>query len=217
LVPSSALRLPIHDGALVFGGGLSNLGLMWKAAFAAVAVLGMAVELPAQSIPIELANLREDVRLLAQRTGELALRVEQLERENAELRRQTAGDAQSYATVVQVNEAVAELNRAIRTATAGAKNETLQQVSVQMEKLAKQTNAAIDSLAKGMATRATVQTTFSEDFSKEGISYTVQRGDTLAVIARNTGAKVQDIINANKISDPSKIQVGQTLFIPGGK
>ena len=189
---------------------------MWKAACAAVAVFGIAVALPAQSIPIELANLREDVRLLAQRTGELALRVEQLERENAELRRQTSGDAQTY-TVVQVNEAVAELNRAIRAASAGAKNETLQQVSVQMEKLAKQTNAAIDSLAKGMATRATVQTTFSEDFAKEGISYTVQRGDTLAVIARNTGTKVQDIINANKISDPSRIQVGQTLFIPGGK
>ena len=105
---------------------------MWKAACAAVAVFGIAVALPAQSIPIELANLREDVRLLAQRTGELALRVEQLERENAELRRQTSGDAQTYATVVQVNEAVAELNRAIRAASAGAKNETLQQVSVQM-------------------------------------------------------------------------------------
>ena len=51
---------------------------MWKAACAAVAVFGIAVALPAQSIPIELANLREDVRLLAQRTGELALRVEQL-------------------------------------------------------------------------------------------------------------------------------------------
>ncbi len=207
----------MRDGALVFAGGFPNVTSMWKAAFAAVAVLGMTVALPAQSIPIELANLREDVRILAQRTGELALRVEQLERENAELRRQTAGDAQTYATVVQVNEAVAELNRAIRTAATGTKNETLQQVSVQMEKLAKQTNAAIDSLAKGMATRATVQTTFTEDYSKEGISYTVQRGDTLAVIARNTGAKVQDIINANKISDPSKIQVGQTLFIPGGK
>lgn len=207
----------MHDETLVFAGGFPNAGDMWKAACAAATVFGMAVTLSAQSIPIELANLREDVRILSQRTGELSLRVEQLERENAALRRQTAGDAQSYATIVQLNEAVAELNRAIRTAANGAKSETLQQVSVQMEKLAKQTNAAIDSLAKGMATRSTVQTSFSEDYSKEGISYTVQRGDTLAVIARNTGAKVQDIINANKISDPSKIQVGQTLFIPGGK
>jgi len=36
-------------------------------------------------------------------------------------------------------------------------------------------------------------------------------------LARRTGARVQDIINANKITDPAKIQVGQTLFIPGGK
>lgn len=190
---------------------------MWKAACAAATVLGGAVALSAQSLPVEVANLREDVRLLTQRTGELALRVEQLERENEELRRQTAGSAQSYATVVQLNEAIAEVNRVIRAASTSTKTETLQQVSVQMERLAKQTNAAIDSLAKGMATRATVQTTFTEDYPKDGISYTVQRGDTLAVIARNTGARVQDIINANKITDPSKIQVGQTLFIPGAK
>ena len=38
----------------------------------------------AQTAPqVELANLREDVRGLTQRVGELALRVEQLERENA--------------------------------------------------------------------------------------------------------------------------------------
>ena len=202
---------------LVFGEGFPNVGRMWKAAYFATAALGITATLSGQSIPIELANLREDVRLLTQRTGELALRVEQLERENAELRRQTAGSAQSYATVVQLNESVADLNRAIRVAAASTRSETLQQVSGQMEKLAKQTNAAIDSLAKGMATRTAVQTTFSEDYSKNGISYTVQRGDTLAVIARATGAAVQDIVNANKISDPSKIQVGQTLFIPGGK
>ena len=27
----------------------------------------------------------------------------------------------------------------------------------------------------------------------------------------------QDIVNANKLADPSRITVGQTLFIPGGK
>jgi LysM repeat protein len=49
------------------------------------------------------------------------------------------------------------------------------------------------------------------------VSYTVQKGETLATIAKKTGAKVQDIINANKLTDPSKIQVGQVLFVPGGK
>jgi LysM repeat protein len=94
---------------------------------------------------------------------------------------------------------------------------TAERAATQIKELGRQTNAAIDSLAKGFATRPTVQTSFTEDYPKEGTSYTVQKGDTLAVISRKTGAKVQDIINANKISDPSKIQVGQTLFIPGGK
>jgi LysM repeat protein len=45
----------------------------------------------------------------------------------------------------------------------------------------------------------------------------VQAGDTLGEIARKHNAKLQDIINANKISDPTRIRVGQTLFIPQGK
>ena len=47
--------------------------------------------------------------------------------------------------------------------------------------------------------------------------YTVQKGDTLALIAKKTGAKQQDIVAANKISDPSLIRVGQTLIIPVAK
>ena len=196
---------------------------MLKRALFIVAAAGMAVtamaQAGAQSLPMELASLREDVRLLVQRTGDLALRVEQLERENAELRRQAAGSAQSYATVVQLNEAIAEVNRAIHNATVGTKAETLQQVSVQMERLARQTNAAIDSLAKGISTRAAVVSTptFSNSYPKDGISYTVQSGDNISTIARVTGARVEDIINANKIADPTKIMPGQTLFIPGGK
>lgn len=172
----------------------------------------------AQSSPqLEMANLREDVRGLVQRVGELSLRIEQLERENAELRGKSGDAERSYATLTQLNDAIASLNQTIRSSSAATKSETLQQVSVQMEKLAKQTNAAIDSLAKGMATRNPVQTTFADDYAKEGVSYTVQKGDTLALIAKKTGAKAQDIINANKISDPSRINAGQTLFIPGGK
>lgn len=176
--------------------------------FAAVALTGTA------SAQVELANLREDVRGLTQRVGELSLRVEQLERENSDLRAKSGTTERNAVTATQLNDAVAELNATIKSATAASKQETLQQVAVQLEKLARQTNASLDSLAKNQATRATVQTTFKDDFPKEGVSYTVQKGDTLAVIAKKTGAKSADIINANKISDPSHILVGQTLFIP---
>ncbi len=168
---------------------------------------------------VELANLREDVRGLSQRLGELALKVEQLERENRELKSGQSAVSKSYATVSDLNDAVADLNRIIRSSVAASRSETLAQVAVQLEKLGKQTNAALDSLAKSQATRPAVMTNFSDDFPKEGVSYTVQKGDTLAVIAKKTGAKQQDIINSNKLADPSKINLGQTLFIPisGGK
>jgi LysM repeat protein len=92
---------------------------------------------------------------------------------------------------------------------------------VQMEKLAARTNAALDSLARGAGTGGRAGTAaapaFSDDFPKEGVPHVVQMGESLSSIARKYGAKQADIINANRISDASKIQVGQTLFIPGGK
>jgi LysM repeat protein len=188
---------------------------MWKSFLAGGVVAATAF---AQTPPqLELANLREDVRGLVQRVGELSLRLEQLERENADLRQRASSADKSYATVAQLNDAIADLNRNIRTAVTTSKTETLQQVSAQLEKLGKQTNAALDSLARSQATRPAVQTSFSDDYSREGMSYTVQKGDSLASIAKKTGAKQQDIINANKLADPSRITVGQTLFIPGGK
>jgi len=188
---------------------------MWKSFLAGglLATTAMAQN----SAQFDLANLREDVRGLTQRVGELMLRVEQLERENTQLKSRSSVADKSYATVAQLNDAVEDLNRSIRSAVAASKAETLQHVSTQLEKLGKQTNSALDSLAKAQATRPAVQTSFSEEYSKEGVSYTVQKGDSLAGIAKKFSAKQQDIINANKISDPSRIAVGQTLFIPGGK
>ncbi|MEO6244897.1 MAG: LysM peptidoglycan-binding domain-containing protein [Opitutaceae bacterium] len=188
---------------------------MWKS------MLAMALLAPiafAQTSPqVELANLREDVRGLSQRVGDLMLRLEQLERENAELRQRVGSADKNFVTLKQLNDAVADVSSGLRSAIASSKTETLQHVAAQLEKLGKQTNAALDSLAKSQATRPAVQTSFSESYAKEGVSYTVQKGDSLALIAKKTGAKQQDIINANKITDPSRITVGQTLFIPGAK
>jgi LysM repeat protein len=199
---------------------------MWKVCLCLFTALVCASPILAQGMPspsAELASLREDVRIALQRSGELTLRVEQLEADNARLAKAGSGTAQNFATLVQLNEAVAELNRVIRAADQQSKAETLAIVSAQIEKLAVQTNAALDSVTK---TRTAAGTTtappvapvaFTENFPKEGISYTVAAGDTLSRIAQKTGAKVADIINANRITDPSKVRVGQVLFIPGGK
>ena len=169
-----------------------------------------AARVAGQSSQVEMANLREDVRGLVQRVGELSLRVEQLERQNSELREKAGASAQNYVTLVQLNDAVAELNLAIKSGDAA----TAERAAAQIKKLGEATNAALDAMAKGMATRPVVQTSFSDNYAKEGVSYTVQKGDTLALIAKKTGGKTADIINANKIADPSRIQAGHTLFIP---
>jgi LysM repeat protein len=163
---------------------------------------------------VELASLRQDVMLLTQRVGELTMTVEQLNRDNSALQTKMS---QSFATVEQLNAAVADVNRATQAALADQKRDVLSQIAGQIERLGKQTNAALDALAKNQATRPAVQTTFKDDFPKEGINYTVQAGDTLSGIAKKNGAKLADIRNANKIADDTKIRVGQTLFIPQAK
>lgn len=188
---------------------------MWKYVLIGLAAAATTCAQPAAS-SLDVANLREDVRGLTQRVGELSLRVEQLERENNDLRSRLPTVSQNYVTALQLIQTVDDLNRSIREAVASSKAETLQHVAEQIKVLASQTNAALDSLARaqGTAARAPVATSFADDFSKEGTRYTVQKGDTLALIAKKTGARMPDIVNANKITDPSHIVVGQTLFIP---
>ena len=188
--------------------------LTWGAGLALITFTAQAQ----QSVGVELANLREDVRLLTQKVGSLTLAVEDLQRENAALRTQTAtahSNAQAFATVQQLNDAVASLDQAIKAGDAAASASA----AAQIKKLGEATNAALDSITKGQAQRPATATapSFTSNFPSEGTSYTVQKGDTLSIIARKTGGKLSDIINANKITDPSKVRVGDTLFIPGGK
>jgi LysM repeat protein len=48
-------------------------------------------------------------------------------------------------------------------------------------------------------------------------SYTVKSGDRLIFIAKKFNVSTEELIAYNKISDPGKLQIGQTLKIPGKK
>ena len=183
------------------------------ASAAPAALHAQAVQSPA----VEMAHMREEFRLLQQRIGELSIRVEQLEEANTRLARTAAGAEQNYATLTQLNTAIADLSRDIKAASAATKSEVLATVGTQMENLARQTNAALDSVSRSRPAPPAAPAVFSDDFPKEGITYTVAAGDTVSRIAQKTGSRMADIINANKLADPTKIQVGQVLFIPGGK
>jgi hypothetical protein len=91
-----------------------------------------------------------------------------------------------------------------------------------METLAKQTNAALDSMAKARGGRPrpaprpqVARPAFSDAYPKDGVSYTVQKGDSIGLIAKKTGAKAQDIIDANKLADPSGSRPARSSSSPG--
>jgi LysM repeat protein len=191
------------------------------------AALLLAIAAPPLSAQSDVADMREDIRGLTQRVNDLSLRIEQLEHDNAELRAKVSGGtgARDLVTTVQLNGAVAALNDSVRAAVASSRTEILTQVADQMANLAKQTNAALDAMARATApapvhaapaAAGAAEPPGAGTTSKEGISYAVQRGDSIGGIARKTGAKSADIIAANRLADPSKIIVGQVLFIPGG-
>ena len=47
-----------------------------------------------------------------------------------------------------------------------------------------------------------------------GSTYKVKSGDTLSAIAARTGTTVKVLMNLNKITDPSKLKIGQILQVP---
>lgn len=216
---------------LVFGSRITQVGGMTKRLrrilqgsvwFVPVLVLGLAQTVNGQAgyqglnPQYQIASIEEDIRVLDERTRGLSLQIEQITRENTQLREKMDRVDELTKSIVTV----AELNRAVAEATRGYQSgdrEMLLKVTKQVEQLAKQTQAAIDSLAAGVASRPSgtkPKVNFTEDYPKNGIMYTVQSGDTLSSIATRFDSTIGWIKNANKISEPRDLQVGQTLFIP---
>jgi LysM repeat protein len=164
-----------------------------------------------------LAGLREDVRLLQQQIGELRFAVEQLQRDNQALTAQTESGRAAFVTLTQLNDALASLRSTTEAALAEQKRETILTVSEKIAVLAKQTQAAVDAVARGQATRPAIAPKFSDEFPKDGCTHTVQTGENLSSIAKKYGVAMKDIQNANRIADPTKLRVGQSIFIPGAK
>ena len=46
------------------------------------------------------------------------------------------------------------------------------------------------------------------------VQYTIQADDTLGDLAQATGVAVQDIVNANCLSDPNTVYTGEVIYLP---
>lgn len=87
---------------------------------------------------------------------------------------------------------------AIEQKSAADKQEMVASLSSQLDKLMKQASASRPAAAP----------------SGRGIEHVVQPGETLYIISKAYNVSTKTIIDVNKIQDPSRLSVGQKLFIP---
>lgn len=184
-------------------------------------VLSIAVATSAQAQTVsraEFANMREDVNLLSQQVARMQLAIEELQRQNNELVREINARDQRIRDLTDVAESrIAALRAELAQQERKLRSDIISEVTRQIDALGAQTQKAFDELARSMGGPAvqpsqTVQ--FSDDYPRTGVAYEVKPGDTLAKIAREHNATIRDIQNANRISDPKSLRVGQTIFIP---
>ena len=63
----------------------------------------------------------------------------------------------------------------------------------------------------------TTSTTTTSTTVPQDRFYTIERGDTLAVIAAKFGVTVQSVIDLNQIENPDSIAAGQVIEIPANE
>lgn len=173
-----------------------------------------------ESLRVTVANLSQDVSQMSQQVKTLRLEIEQMQRENKKLRSQLAAATSNRQTETQISSlssAIDAVRRDYKAADASQKEQIMAEVNRQMQALAKETEAAIKTVADAVGSEPQVESPvhFSSDYPKTGVTYTVRSGDTLSKIAREHDSNIKHIQNANKIVNPARdLQVGQTIFIP---
>jgi len=187
---------------------------------AGVALSAFPAHAQSDDMRVTVAGLKQDVAILSREMRALNLEMEGMRRENEQLRRQVAAASSNQAVQAELNQlsnAVNALRRDYRQADEAQKKQIIAEVTKQIEALAKETQAAIDTVADAVEATPSVATPvrFSDDYPKTGVTYTVRSGDTLSKIARELGSTIKHIQNANKIVNPARdLRVGETIFVP---
>ena len=132
----------------------------------------------------------------------LQRRVQELERQVAELsgRKQRSWDSEIDALRGEI--------RQLKVENASMRQQIVNDLASRIDKLAASHNSASRQSGRSQSSAAS---------RGSGWEHKVERGQTLAEIARGYGVSMQSIIKANNLKNPSAIRVGQVLFIPDKK
>jgi len=140
--------------------------------------------------PADRTSMSQDQLIIMENQRRLAGRLETLEMEMGQISRDLS------ALRSQLDSRCA----AIEQKSEADKREMVTKLSGELDKLMKQAAAARPAAAPAP--------------SGKGIEHVVQPGETLYIIAKAYGVSSKTITDLNKIQDPSRLSVGQKLFIP---
>lgn len=200
-------------------GPAHSLKMFWRIIVWGACLLPALLSAQGNNVALRLANLEQDVRALQQTVGSMRLELEAMARENAQLRAQVQQELthsrQGLVTLVELNQRLARLSTGLESSLEKSQQETIAEVAIRIETLAKQTSEAIQKLSQAVGDRPVIDptVTFNKNFPHTGISYTVQPGDSLGKIAREHNSTVDWIRNANEIPGDI-IHPNDQLFIP---
>ncbi len=179
----------------------------------------------------DIANLMQDVELLKQQVSKLSYELQSVQQENRQLLAKVKESENLRENVAiqiaslnaSVDTKVNALREQVTKASEKQKEQIIANVTEQIKQFAGDTEKAFEQMKKNAPVEkpsekngasGVVKTDFPTDFPKTGVEYTVKKGDTLSKISQDHHSKMSWIQNANKISVPTQIKVGQVLFIP---
>jgi LysM repeat protein len=157
----------------------------------------------------DIAILQEKIRRLEGRLEGFDLAIQQLQRAVETMRAQPLGP--SVADLQTLQTRLSALDGQLRTLDAARQKDRQEIVDTLSSKIATLVSASAGS-RNNAARAATSQG--KRTANQEGYEHVVASGETLSAIAAAYNARTKDIIDANNITNPAQLRVGQKLFIP---
>ena len=168
---------------------------------------------------VQVANLKQDLELIAREVASLRSEVELLRRENAQLRvaleqvnvSAKAGNDQAAISQLEGRVRVVEQKA---SANEQARSELQNNFNGKIGELIRQMNDGFSKVTSSVSSASSNTPSFNTDYPQKGFVHKVEKGETVSSIAKKYQSKVDWIINANQIADPKKVFVGKELFVP---
>ena len=169
---------------------------------------------------VQIANMKQDLELIAREVAGLRTEVELLRRENAQLRisleqaskNASARNGNSQGFLVQIESRINKLDSRM---LANEKNVASLQngFDAKLRELINQMNQNFAKVSSSGPSAPAVPK-FSTDYPQNGFVHKVEKGETVSSIAQKYKSKIKWIIDANQIADPTKVFIGKELFVP---